>query len=129
MPQSLPLAAFSHKMVDQEPTNHGYSSPAEKNYETHDRECLAVVHRHQAWRCYLEGVESTCVTDHHPLTYLQTQPRINRRQARWMEFLASFRPHIVYRPGKANPARSLVKAMCRGTLPPSRWRHFPGTGS
>ena len=82
---------------------------AEQNYETHDRECLAVVHCYQAWRCYLEGVESTCVTDHHPLTYLQTQPRINRRQARWMEFLASFRPHIVYRPGTRNPADPLSR--------------------
>ena len=45
-------------------------SPAEQNYDTPDRECLAVVHCYQVWRCYLEGVESTCVTDHHPLTYL-----------------------------------------------------------
>lgn len=84
-------------------------SSAERNYDTPDRECLAVVHCYEVWRCYLEGVDSTCVTDHHPLTYLHTQPRLNRRQARWLEFLASFRPHIVYRPGKRNPADPVVR--------------------
>jgi hypothetical protein len=54
----------------------------EQNYETHDRECLAVVHCSEAWQASLEGVESTCVTDHHPLTYLQTQPRINREASK-----------------------------------------------
>jgi len=91
-------------------------SSAEQNYDTPDRECLAVVHCYETWRCYLEGVESTCITDHHPLTYLHTQPRLYRRQARWLEFLANSRPHIVYRPGKRNPADPLSR-LCveRGT--------------
>ena len=45
---------------------------AEQNYDTRDRECLAVVHCYQTWRCYLEGADSTCITDHHPLTHLTT---------------------------------------------------------
>lgn len=88
-------------------------SPAEQNYTTQDKECLAVVHCYSTWRCYLEGLESTCITDHHPLTFLLDQPKLNRRQARWLEFLASFRPHIVYRPGEKNPADPLSR-LCAG---------------
>ena len=84
-------------------------TPAEQNYGTPDKECLAVIHCYTTWRCYLEGVESTCITDHHPLTFLLDQPKLNRRQARWLEFLASFRPHIVYRPGERNPADPLSR--------------------
>ena len=42
------------------------------------------------WRHYLEGQEMTLVTDHNPLTYLQTQPTLSRKQARWMEKLSRF---------------------------------------
>ena len=89
---------------------------AERNYDTRDRECLAVVHCYQTWRCYLEGADSTCITDHHPLTHLSTQPKLNRRQVRWLEFLASFRPHITYRPGKANPADPLSRLCAVTTI-------------
>jgi predicted aspartyl protease len=37
---------------------------AEQNYPTHDRECLGIVSAYREWRCYLEGVPSTCYTDH-----------------------------------------------------------------
>jgi hypothetical protein len=57
-------------------------NPAEQNYPTHDRECLGIVSAYREWRCYLEGVPSTCYTDHAPLTVLQSQPQISRRQAR-----------------------------------------------
>ena len=84
-------------------------SQAERNYPTHDRECLAVVHAYQLWRCYLEGVPSTVWTDHWPLEFIEKQPELNKRQARWMEYLAGFKPKIAYRPGKSNPADSLTR--------------------
>jgi hypothetical protein len=103
-------------------------SSAEQNYDTRDRECLAVVHCYQTWRCYLEGSESTCITDHHPLTFLETQPKLNRRQVRWLEFLASFRPHITYRPGRVNPADPLSRLCCGIThrRPPPRYSRVRG---
>jgi hypothetical protein len=67
-----PLAFESRKMI-----------PAETNYLTTEQELLAVVHALQTWRCYLEGVEFTVVTDHNPLTFLPSQPSLSRRQARW----------------------------------------------
>ena len=44
------------------------------------------------WRCYLEEVSAdvlTVVPDHNPLTYLQTQAVLSRRQTRWSEMPAS----------------------------------------
>jgi hypothetical protein len=36
-------------------------------------------------------------------------PTITRRQARWLEFLASFQPNVVYVQGKYNPADVLSR--------------------
>ena len=41
-------------------------------------------------------------TDHEPLTWLQSQKSLNRRQARWMEFLSRFQYEIVYVKGDEN---------------------------
>ena len=45
---------------------------AEQKYTTGEQELLAVVHALQLWRCYLDGVEFTVVTDHSPNTFFQT---------------------------------------------------------
>ncbi len=85
-------------------------SPAERNYTTTEQELLGVVHALQEWRCYLEGgPESTLVTDHNPLVYLQDQPQLSRRQARWMEFLSRFNYRWMYRPGRTNVADPLSR--------------------
>lgn len=57
-------------------------SPAECNYYIGGQEfndCLLLYTPMRTWRCYLEGLRSTVVTDHNPLTHLQTQ--LSRRQA------------------------------------------------
>ena len=77
-------------------------NPAEQNYPTHERELLAVIHALRTWRHYLLGRKFTIVTDHHSLKFLQTQPQLSRRQARWLELLADFEFDIVHRPGKSN---------------------------
>jgi len=38
------------------------------------------------------------VTDHNPLTYLQTQTVLSRRQTRWSEYLQMFTYKWLYRP-------------------------------
>jgi hypothetical protein len=82
---------------------------AEQNYGTPDRELLAVFYCFTKWRAYLDGVPSTVYTDHSPLQFTQTQKNLNPRQVRWLEYLQSFRPHTVYRPGKGNPADILTR--------------------
>ena len=47
--------------------------PAERNYPGGEQELLAVIHALTVWRCYLEGVKCTVVTDHSPNTFLQSK--------------------------------------------------------
>ena len=67
----------------------------------------------RTWRCYLEGVNAdifTVVTDHNPLTCLQTQSVLPRRQTRWSEYLQMFTFKWLYRPGKSNVADPLSRS-------------------
>lgn len=85
-------------------------SPAEKNYDTSQRELLALIHALKTWRCYLEGVPFKLVTDHHPNTFFETQEVLSPRMARWYEFLTRF-AHMQweYRPGRLNVADPLSR--------------------
>jgi hypothetical protein len=62
---------------------------AELNYQTTEKEMLAVVHALRVWRCFLEGAQFTVYTDHVSKTYFQTQPNLSRWQARWSEFCSA----------------------------------------
>ena len=64
---------------------------AQYNYTTGEEELLGLIRALEVWRCYLESSsETVVVTDHHPLVYLQSQPTLSRRQARWVTFLPRF---------------------------------------
>jgi len=78
-------------------------SPAECNYEIYDKELLAIVHAFEEWRPHLEGSSHPVqvLSDHKNLEYFMSTKLLNRRQARWSEFLSRFDFRIVYRPGKA----------------------------
>jgi hypothetical protein len=75
---------------------------AEKNYATHEQECLAIIHCFKKWRCYLEGSEVVVQTDHKSLQYLQTQKQLSRRMTRWASFLQQFQFTIEYVKGPTN---------------------------
>ena len=90
----------------------------EVNYATHERELLAVIHALRTWRHYLLGNHFIVVTNHNSLKYLQIQPTLSRRQAKWSEFLAEFDFEIVYILGKGNmvvDALSLLQVVDYGT--------------
>ena len=86
-----PVAFFSKK-----------HSPAEVNYEIYDKELLAVILAFQEWRQELEGARHpiTVYSDHKNLQYFMTTKNLNRRQARWAEYLSRFDFKIHFRPGK-----------------------------
>ncbi|EKD01739.1 retrotransposon nucleocapsid protein [Trichosporon asahii var. asahii CBS 8904] len=86
-----PLAFASRKM-----------SPAELNYPTHDKEFLAIVYAFEQWRHYLEcaSVDVQVYTDHRSLEYFARDKMLNRRQARWADFMTDFHFTITYRPGR-----------------------------
>ncbi|CCO34032.1 Retrotransposable element Tf2 155 kDa protein type 1 [Rhizoctonia solani AG-1 IB] len=77
-------------------------SPAELNYDTHDKELLAIICAFEHWRIFLEGPEHpvTVLTDHKNLEYWKSARTFNRRHARWHLILASYNFVIAYRPGK-----------------------------
>ena len=84
-------------------------TPAERNYTTGEQELLAVLHALREWRCYLEGRPFIVKTDHKPLTFLQGVPTLNRRQARWMEYMARFNYTWEYCAGTLNIADALSR--------------------
>jgi transposase InsO family protein len=88
-----PIAYFSKKM-----------NSAETRYPVHEQELLAIVLATKTWRCYLEGTPHpiTCYSDHHSLQWLNTQPTLSGRQARWVEKLSELDFVIKYLPGKEN---------------------------
>ncbi|KAF8086993.1 hypothetical protein N665_0605s0001 [Sinapis alba] len=74
----------------------------EGNYPTHDLEMAAVVFALKIWRSYLYGAKVQILTYHKSLKYIFTQPELNLRKRRWMEFVADYDLEIAYHPGKAN---------------------------
>ena len=97
----------------------------EKNYPTHDLEFLAVVHALKKWRHYLLSQVFELVTDHMSLKWIFTQPDLNMRQRRWVEFLQEFTFEIKFRLGKENQAANalsrtmvaLAISLANSTLP------------
>ena len=79
-------------------------SPAEQNYDIYDKELLSIIHAFQDWRVYLEGSphEVKVISDHKNLEYFLKTKQLNRRQARWSEFLSAFNFIIQHRPGSLN---------------------------
>ena len=82
-----PVAFFSKK-----------HSPAECNYEIYDKELMAIIRCFEEWRPHLEGsgIPVKVLSDHKNLEYFMTTKLLNRRQARWSEFLSRFNFQIVY---------------------------------
>lgn len=78
-------------------------TPAECNYEIYDKELMAIVRCFEQWRSELESSPDVIkvLSDHKNLEYFMSTKMLNRRQARWSEFLSRFNFKIIYRPGKA----------------------------
>jgi uncharacterized protein CbrC (UPF0167 family) len=60
----------------------------ERNYATHDVELATIVHALKMWRNYLAGKKFKIRTNHCGLKHLFSQPTLNARQTRWLEFLS-----------------------------------------
>lgn len=78
-------------------------SPAEQNYDIHDKELLAIIVALEGWRVYIEGTpDVTIYTDHKNLLNFTTTKQLNRRQVRWSELLGQYKSKILYTLGKMN---------------------------
>uniref|UniRef100_A0A1J3E356 Transposon Ty3-I Gag-Pol polyprotein n=1 Tax=Noccaea caerulescens TaxID=107243 RepID=A0A1J3E356_NOCCA len=91
MQEKKPIAFFSEKL--------GGATP---NYPTYDKELYALVRALQTWQHYLWPKEFVIHTDHQSLRHLKSQQKLNKRHARWMEFVETFPYVIQYKKGKEN---------------------------
>ncbi len=75
---------------------------AEKNYDTHDKELLAIFKAFKNWQHFLEGSAEVInmVTDHKNLEYFTSSKKLSHCQARWAEFLMQFNMKVWFRPGR-----------------------------
>ena len=85
-----PVEFFSRKLND-----------AEVNYDTYDKEMLAIVAAFKHWRPYLlHSLHQVVIySDHHNLEYFMTPRKLNPRQNRWYIHLMEFDFIIKWRPG------------------------------
>ncbi|XP_042446204.1 uncharacterized protein LOC122031159, partial [Zingiber officinale] len=86
-----PIAYFSEKL-----------SGATLNYSTYDIELYALVRALQTWQHYLLSKEFVIHSDHESLKYLKGQGKLNKRHAKWVEFLEQFPYVIKHKQGKVN---------------------------
>ena len=88
-------------------------------------ELLAVVHALKKWQHYLLSQVFKLVADHKSLKWIFTQPDLNMRRRRWVEFLQEFTFEIKFRPRKENQAAdalsrrvvALAISLTNSTLP------------
>ncbi|QRW25857.1 Retrotransposable element Tf2 protein [Rhizoctonia solani] len=75
---------------------------AEQNYNTHDKELLAIICSFEYWRIFLEGTlhPITMFTNHCNLEYWRESQTFNCCHARWHLLLARYNFQIVYQLGK-----------------------------
>jgi Zn-finger domain-containing protein len=77
--EGKPVAYFSEKI-----------NGAALNYSTYDKELFALVRTIETWQHYLWHREFIIHSDHESLKHIQRQSYLNRRHAKWVEFIESF---------------------------------------
>ena len=95
---------------------------AERNYDVHNKELLAIFKAFKRWHHYLEGTPSPVevITDHRNSEYFCKSKSLTRRQAHWSEFLSQFNLKICFRLGKLRTKPDTLT---------QRWNVYPGGGT
>jgi hypothetical protein len=86
-----PIAFASKKLFD-----------SEQNYNTTEREGLAMVYALQKFRHYLLGKHFKMFTDHSSLKYLVNKPVLGGRICQWLLLFQEFNFEVIVKPGKLN---------------------------
>ena len=89
-------------------------NPAERNYHTHEREMLAIVHAIKKWNHYLLGAKIRAYTDNVALKFWRTAQNLSPRQVRWQAYISMFDVEIAHIPGVTNTAADAISRLeCR----------------
>ncbi|XP_031106244.1 uncharacterized protein LOC116010889 [Ipomoea triloba] len=91
MQEGRPLAYFSEKL----------SGPS-LNYPTYDKELYAIIRAMETWQHYLWFKDFVLHTDHEALKHLKGQGKLNKRHAKWLEFIEGFPYTIKYKQGESH---------------------------
>ena len=73
------------------------TSKQERNYDSREAECAAIIAGVKHFRSYLFGVKFKIITDHQALKYLQTSKHLSSKFTRWSLFLQDYDFEIIYR--------------------------------
>ena len=76
----------------------------QRNYDTGDRELLAIVHALKEWRHYIQGSghTTTILSDHDNLRHFKIPQTIGQQMARWTLYLSEFNIKLIHIPEKKN---------------------------
>jgi len=89
---------------------------AEQNYNTTEKELLAIIWAIDRFRPYLYGVEFDLITDHKPLTYMTDLNLGSARITRWKMRLQEYNFNIIHKAGKdhtnADTLSRIVESLC-----------------
>jgi len=72
------------------------------NYPIYDEELYALIRALQTWEHYHVSQEFIIHSDRESLKYLKGQHKLNKRHAKWVEFLKQIEYVIKYKKGKSN---------------------------
>ncbi|XP_016747436.1 uncharacterized protein [Gossypium hirsutum] len=86
-----PIAYFSEKL-----------NGTPLNYPVYYKEMYALIRALETWQHYLWRKEFVIHSDHESLKYIKGQHKLNKRHAKWVEYLESFPYIIKYKKGKDN---------------------------
>lgn len=86
-----PIAYISHKL-----------NSSQRNYSVTELDCLAAFISVKKFRCYIEGLPFTIITDYSSLKWLMDQKDLSGRLARWSLKLQMFDFKFEYRKGNQN---------------------------
>ena len=89
--EQKPIAYFSKNLND-----------VKRRYSSYDKEFYAIVQALKKWRHYLLPGEFILYSDNHALQFINNQPKLNQKHAKWVEFLQSFTFLIKHKSGKSN---------------------------
>ncbi|KAF8756360.1 hypothetical protein RHS01_04300 [Rhizoctonia solani] len=100
---------------------------AEQNYDTHDKELLAIIRSFEYWRIFLEGTAHpiTVFTNHRNLEYWKESQTFNVVMQGGL-LLAGYNFQIVYRPGKqSGKPNALSRRADHADIPPANQTMLP----
>jgi hypothetical protein len=100
-------------------------SESEHNYNTTEREGLAMVYALQKFRHYLLGKHFKMFIDHSTLKYLVNKPVLGGRICIWLLLFQEFDFEVIVKPGKLNAGPDHLSRITNGEEPMNLEEKFP----